>query len=101
MISPIAIKNEGMVQKILDDKYAFSSEIESYLVNGDVLSYAGIKLNQRFSGTGFDASTRVMSDFGSRLYIIKKVNEEEIHSYLKNKVKNLENIKKSTSYEKN
>jgi len=100
MVSPIAIKNEGMVQKILDDKYAFSSEIESYLVNGDVLSYAGIKLNQKFSGTGFDASTRVVGDFGSRLYIIKKVNEEEIHSYLKNKIKNLEKIKLSTSYEK-
>jgi len=47
--------------------------LEYYIVPGDVLAYGGIKLNQQFTGTGYDKETRVLGDFGSRIYHIKKM----------------------------
>lgn len=59
-------------QKLVAETISLPGEIEHYTVSGSVLKYAGIKLNQQFSGTGFDDETRVLGDFGSRLYIIRK-----------------------------
>lgn len=60
------------VRNLAADNVSLPGEIEHYTVSGSVLKYAGIKLNQQFSGTGFDGETRVLGDFGSRLYVIKK-----------------------------
>lgn len=46
------------------------NEKEEYEAYGDLLMYAGIKLSQPFVGIGYDAKTRVMVDFDSRLYVI-------------------------------
>lgn len=51
------------------------TETEQYRVSGDILANAGIPLNSSFSGTECNEGTRVIGDFGSRLYIIKKVNK--------------------------
>ena len=65
-------KANDKIQKMIVSKVNLDSEIEHYTVSGGILKYAGIKLNQQFSGTGYDSQTRVLGDFGSRLYIIRK-----------------------------
>lgn len=72
-ISPVKIKEEGVIQAAISKQYAMDSEKEEYLVTGAALMYAGIKLNSRFIGTGLGDGTRVMPDFSSRLYTIEKM----------------------------
>ena len=71
MISPIRIKNDGTLQRIVEETVHLESELEYYIVTGDVLAYHGIVLNQQFGGTGYDKETRVIGDFGSRIYHVK------------------------------
>jgi len=73
MISPIRLKDGSPVEKIVSNTLTLESELEYYIVPGDILAYAGIKLNQQFCGTGYDKETRVLGDFGSRIYHIKKM----------------------------
>ncbi len=72
-VSVIKLKNDSPLERIVTDKISLESEMEYYIVPGDVLAYGGIKLNQQFSGTGYDKETRVIGDFGSRLYHCKKM----------------------------
>jgi len=65
-------KTGETINKAISENISLPNEIEHYTVSGSVLKYAGIKLNQQFSGTGWDQRTRVLGDFGSRLYIILK-----------------------------
>ncbi len=71
LVSPVTIKSGGSVEKIVESNFQLDSEIEYYIVNGDVLAYRGISLNQQFGGTGYDKETRVIGDFGSRIYYIQ------------------------------
>ncbi|MDT4763086.1 alpha-galactosidase [Sphaerochaeta sp. PS] len=72
-ISPLAIAEGGLAQDTLSKALSFDSEVEHYRVSGELLANAGIKLNQQFGGTGYDGETRVLGDFGSRIYICKKI----------------------------
>ena len=71
MISPVHIKSGGNLEKMVQKNILLDSEMEYYIVGGDVLAYRGISLNQQFGGTGYDKETRVIGDFGSRLYYIQ------------------------------
>ncbi len=72
-ISVVKLKSDTLLEKIVTDRVSLESELEYYIVPGDILAYGGIKLNQQFSGTGYDKETRVIGDFGSRLYHCKKM----------------------------
>ncbi len=72
-VSPVQITDEGILQSVINKVYMLESEKESYRAYGDLLMNAGIKLSQQFGGVGYNDRTRVMGDFGSRLYIIKSV----------------------------
>ena len=73
-ISPVPITEGGLAQDTISKNISLDSEVEHYRVTGEQVAYAGIKLNQQFGGTGYDAMTRVLGDFGSRIYIFKKIN---------------------------
>lgn len=73
-ISPVHFKKESSIQRFVAEKIAIENEVEHYTVPGDMLAYGGIKLNQQFSGTGYTRETRVLGDFGSRLYHFKRIN---------------------------
>ena len=72
-ISIVKLKNDTLLERIVTDRVSLESELEYYIVPGDILAYGGIKLNQQFTGTGHDKETRVIGDFGSRLYHCKKM----------------------------
>jgi alpha-galactosidase len=46
--------------------------IESYDTSGQTL-LSGLKLKQQFSGTYYNQETRILGDFGSQLYVVKKI----------------------------
>ncbi len=72
-VSPVHISQGGVLQSLVDKVYMLESEEEVCQASGGLLQYGGIKLAQRFIGTGYNQDTRVMGDFSSRLYIIRKV----------------------------
>ncbi len=76
MISPVMLKSNSSLKKALDKSVMLKSSNEMCIVSGDVLAYSGIRLNPQFSGTGFTTDTRVLGDFGSRMYHIVRVSKK-------------------------
>ncbi|HQB91443.1 MAG TPA: alpha-galactosidase, partial [Sphaerochaeta sp.] len=72
-ISPIPITEGGIAQETISKAIALDSEVEHYRASGEQIAYGGIKLNQQFGGTGYDSMTRVLGDFGSRIYLFKRI----------------------------
>ncbi|HNZ50149.1 MAG TPA: alpha-galactosidase, partial [Bacilli bacterium] len=67
IVSPIHIKVNGKIHRLLSKIYRPSAEKERYVVHGKAFFAAGVKLNPQFMGTGFNKEVRVIGDFGSRL----------------------------------
>lgn len=58
------------ISKILQ----FNVEITHHRVYGEFLSKSGLILNQEYGGTNYENEvTRVLGDYGSRLYVLKKL----------------------------
>jgi alpha-galactosidase len=72
-VSPIPITEGGVTQETISKTIALDSEVEHYRASGEQIAFGGIKLNQQFGGTGYDAMTRVLGDFGSRIYLFKRI----------------------------
>ncbi len=68
--APVHLKQDGFLTELIANRYPLACEQERYTLSGDMLAKCGIKLNQQWSSTGYDGDTRVMLDFGSRLYSI-------------------------------
>lgn len=75
-ISPVRLNAEGKMVDMIANLVPLKGEVESYVVTGDTLAKAGVKLNQEWSSTGYNGDTRVMFDFGSRLYSIDKLTDK-------------------------
>ncbi len=52
-------------------------ETEDYTAYGDTLMYAGVKLKQSFSATGYSEDVRLYQDFAARLYFMEEVNADD------------------------
>lgn len=72
-ISPVKLNEEGKLVDIAAALFPLKNEKIGYTASGDVLAKCGIKLNQEWSSTGYNGETRVMFDFGSRLFAVDKV----------------------------
>ncbi len=69
----IKINDEILLSDTLDNNFLIKNELEAYKINGDILLNCGIVLNNNYKGTGINESTRIMFDYSSRLYEIKKI----------------------------
>ncbi|MDD4584377.1 MAG: alpha-galactosidase [Bacilli bacterium] len=74
-ISPIKIKEDHLIQNVLDKFYMFKMETEYIDMTGDQLMKCGFFPKHQFTGTGYSKDVRVMGDFGSRIYKIVKKEE--------------------------
>ncbi len=54
------------------ESYAFPDS-ESYIIPGDALKWGGISLVEQLSGIGSHEGMRMMGDYSSRLYIIRRI----------------------------
>ncbi|MBO4591189.1 MAG: alpha-galactosidase [Eubacterium sp.] len=71
-VSPIHIKNGSLTQDFISKFYKLNGDKEEFEAYGSAMMYAGVKLNPAYSGTGFNDSTRVFSDFAARLYFMEE-----------------------------
>lgn len=75
-VLPVKIKGDGVIHTVISSRYLFEMAKETYEVGGDLLNSYGLKLLQQFSGTGYNEHIRILSDYGSRLYVIEAIKEE-------------------------
>jgi alpha-galactosidase len=70
---PIRLNSKGLLFHLLKNRYLFKTEEDTVIVKGDILVNNGFIPKQRFIGTGYNESIRLMGDFGSRLYYIEEI----------------------------
>lgn len=73
-IMPIALNPDGLILRTVGRFYRLTDCVESYECRGDMLN-SGIILNNQFIGSNYNEHTRLLGDFGSNLYVIKKLSE--------------------------
>lgn len=71
---PIKLNPNGVIMHTISKYIQLDNATESYTTSGQVLMQ-GIPLKQQFSGTYYNDQTRILGDFGSQLYIIRKVGD--------------------------
>ncbi len=77
MVSPVHIKQGSLVQELASKFIKLDGETEDYTAYGDTLMYAGVKLKQSFSATGYSEDVRLYQDFAARLYFMEEVNADD------------------------
>jgi len=70
-ILPVSLNPDGIVLRTVGRFYCLKDCVERYECRGDMLN-AGLRLNNQFIGSYYNDKTRLLGDFGSQLYVIKK-----------------------------
>ncbi|MCR5587407.1 MAG: alpha-galactosidase [Lachnospiraceae bacterium] len=70
-VSPVHVKNNGIVQSVLDRFIKLDAEKEDFYSWGDTLMNAGVKLLPGYCGTGFNDKTRLFMDYSARMYFFE------------------------------
>ncbi|MCR5505988.1 MAG: alpha-galactosidase, partial [Bacilli bacterium] len=76
MVLPVHLNPNGYLVHVISRHHGLDSDKQEYTLKGSVLNKRAIILNSEWSGTGINDAIRVMGDFGSKMYIIEKVNED-------------------------
>lgn len=76
LISPIALKKDGLVVQMADKFVKMDGEQECVEVSGACLNQNGVKLSQAFAGSGYGKNTRIYQDFEARMYFMEEVLEK-------------------------
>jgi alpha-galactosidase len=71
-VLPVKIKQNGLVHNAIADNYLYSLGSETVTARGDQLMYAGFRPHAQFSGTAHNENVRLVGDFGSRMYHLKR-----------------------------
>lgn len=70
---PNGLKEETKY-KLVDTQ---SKENEEHSMYGNAMMYAGVKLKQTFSGTGYNENVKLLPDFGSSMFLITENVEDK------------------------
>jgi alpha-galactosidase len=70
-IMPIALNPGGFILRTINKFYCLMDCVEHYEGHGDLLM-AGVRLNNQFVGSYYSSRIRMMGDFGSNLYVVRK-----------------------------
>lgn len=76
-VSPIHLKEGGALLVAIAARKGLESETYERLASGKTLADGSLPLPERWHGTGIDGDTRVLFDFGSRLYFVKEEAKDE------------------------
>lgn len=74
---PIRLKANGIAFHILTHRYRMPAETEEQVISGSALLENGFVPKQKFIGTGYNASVRLMGDFGSRIYHFSRIEDPD------------------------
>ena len=70
-IIPVELNPNGAIIRTADRLYRMPDGAQHVKCSGQALA-AGIPMNLKFTGTGYDANMRNQGDFGSNIYVIKE-----------------------------
>ncbi|MCR5215449.1 MAG: alpha-galactosidase [Lachnospiraceae bacterium] len=70
-MTPVHVKQDSILHKTIAKVVKLPGEKEEFMAYGDTLMYGGVKLSESYQGTGFNDKTRVMPDYGARLYYMQ------------------------------
>lgn len=70
-VIPLKLKADGMLVHLAGEFYQMPCEQVSFVASGDLLMHAGIRLPQRFCGTGYTEGVRPMPDFSARIWLLE------------------------------
>lgn len=71
-IAPIHVKEDYILSVALAKHVKMKSEVDEGIASGSALLSSGPVLTQEWSGVGYDEHIRLVSDFGTRCYLIRK-----------------------------
>ncbi len=72
-VAPIHVKQDSFIHNVAAKFVKMDSAGEHYQMYGDELMYAGVKLKQGFSGTGYNENVRFFQDFSSELFCMESI----------------------------
>ena len=67
-VTPIHLKEEGKLVNFISRRFGYGIEKFSGEIHGSMLLGGGLKLGRQWAGTGMNENTRIVLDFGGRLY---------------------------------
>lgn len=70
-VSPVKLDPRGVVMGVVSRHRSLRDGPERYRGTGELLA-AGIRLDQQFSGTGYDPALRMLGDYGSTIYVVRR-----------------------------
>lgn len=73
---PIKLNTNGLIMRTIGKYKMLDNASIDQKVSGEILKQ-GMKLKQQFMGTYYNDQTRILGDYGSMLYDIKKVKAGE------------------------
>ncbi len=73
-VVPVRLNPKGVVMSTADSIYVMPDCAEVMEASGAALM-SGIRLENRYAGTGYNENIRMLRDFGSRVYIVQKQKE--------------------------
>ena len=76
-ITPVYLKPDGFILRTADKYFAMKDGKETYTASGAMLE-EGINLAMQYEGSGYDQNLRILGDFGSSLYLIKKIKGDNL-----------------------
>ena len=76
-VAPVRLHPKGIVMNAVDGRYAMSDCKETLEASGAAVM-SGLRLNNRFEGTGYNEDIRMQTDFGSAIYRVERIAAPEL-----------------------
>lgn len=76
-LAPIHIKEEGKIINFISRRFGMGNEKFEGELKGDALNAGALKLGREWAAVGLDDTTRILFDFGARLYVFDKVEKKD------------------------
>ena len=75
-VLPVDLNPDGVVLRTAAKVYKLTDCVECYEGTGALLG-AGVLLNNQFMGSNYNDQTRLLGDFGSSVYVIQEIHDEQ------------------------
>ena len=76
-VAPVRLHPKGLIMNAADSYYTMSDCKETLEASGAAIM-SGLRLNNRFEGTGYNEEIRMQTDFGSAIYRVERIDTPEL-----------------------
>jgi alpha-galactosidase len=79
-VAPVRLHPKGLIMNAADSYYTMSDCKETLEASGAAIM-SGLRLNNRFEGTGYNEEIRMQTDFGSAIYRVERIDTPELPAH--------------------